>query len=177
MKAAVYDRNGPPDVFRYEEVPDPPVHARGVVVEVAAVSIEGATTSSIALAAVDGNPQIGGYQCAGYVREVGAEVKSLLEGDAVVCVMGNGSHAELVSVPEQACWRVPAELSIEEAACVPRSVRYRQRLPLRTAAARRRVGARAGGERAASRLPQCNSRSAPVRRCSLRRRGKTSCSG
>ena len=29
MKAAVYDRNGPPDVFRYEDVPDPSVHARG----------------------------------------------------------------------------------------------------------------------------------------------------
>ena len=41
MKAAVYDRNGPPDVFRYEDVPDPQLHARGVIVEVAAVSIEG----------------------------------------------------------------------------------------------------------------------------------------
>jgi NADPH2:quinone reductase len=119
MKAAVYDRNGPPDVLRYEDVPDPQVHPRGVIVEVAAVSIEGGDVLNRAGGALTAQPHIVGYQCAGYVREVGADVKGLSEGDAVVCVMGNGSHAELVSVPEQACWRVPDGLAIEEAACVP----------------------------------------------------------
>jgi NADPH2:quinone reductase len=33
--------------------------------------------------------------------------------------MVNGSHAELVVVPELLCWRVPDGLAIEEAACVP----------------------------------------------------------
>jgi NADPH2:quinone reductase len=119
MKAAVYDRTGPPDVFRYDDVPDPVLHARGVIVEVAAVSIEGGDVLNRAGGALVGRPHIVGYQCAGHVREVGAEVQGLHDGDAVVCVMGNGSHAELVSVPEQACWRVPSDLSIEEAACVP----------------------------------------------------------
>jgi NADPH2:quinone reductase len=119
MKAAVYDRNGPPGVLRYEDVPDPQVHPRGVVVEVAAVSIEGGDVLNRAGGALTAHPHIVGYQCAGYVREVGAEVSGLHDGDAVVCVMGNGSHAELVSVPEQACWAVPDGLAIEEAACVP----------------------------------------------------------
>ena len=119
MKAAVYDRNGPPDVFRYEEVPDPPLHSGGVVVQVAAVSIEGGDVLNRAGGALTSEPHIVGYQCAGYVREVGADVKNLHEGDAVACVMASGSHAELVSVPELACWRVPDGLSIEEAACVP----------------------------------------------------------
>ena len=56
MKAAVYDRNGPPDVFRYEDVPDPPVHARGVIVEVAAVSIEGGDVLNRAGGALTSNP-------------------------------------------------------------------------------------------------------------------------
>jgi NADPH2:quinone reductase len=41
MKAAVYYETGAPDVFRYEEVTDPPVHPKGVLVRVEAVSIEG----------------------------------------------------------------------------------------------------------------------------------------
>jgi NADPH2:quinone reductase len=115
----VYDRNGPPDVLRYDDVPDPQLHSQGVIVQVAAVSIEGGDVLNRAGGALTANPHIVGYQCAGYVREVGDEVSRLHEGDAVVCVMANGSHAELVSVPELACWRVPEGLAIEEAACVP----------------------------------------------------------
>src|SRR4051794_7001861 len=98
MKAAVYDHTGPPEVLRYADVPDPVVHARGVIVEVAAVSIEGGDVLNRAGGPLLAHPHIVGYQCAGHVREVGAEVQGLHDGDAVVCVMGNGSHAELVSV-------------------------------------------------------------------------------
>ena len=41
MKAAVYYETGPPDVFRYEEVPDPECEPIGVVVDVQVGSIEG----------------------------------------------------------------------------------------------------------------------------------------
>ena len=44
MKAAVYYENGGPEVFRYEEVPDPACHPKGIVVRVEAVSIEGGDT-------------------------------------------------------------------------------------------------------------------------------------
>src|SRR3954463_14665923 len=118
MKAAVYDRNGPPDVLRYDDVPDPEVQPGGVIVEVAAVSIEGGDVLNRAGGELLSHPHIVGYQCAGHVRDVGDGVAGLSAGDAVVCVMVNGSHAELVSVPELLCWRVPDGLSIEEAACI-----------------------------------------------------------
>jgi len=44
MKAAVYYENGAPNVFRYEDVPDPECQANGVVIRVEAVSIEGGDT-------------------------------------------------------------------------------------------------------------------------------------
>jgi len=119
MKAAVYDKNGPPEVLQYADVPDPAVAPGGVVVQVAAVSIEGGDVLNRAGGELTSNPHIVGYQCAGYVREVGDGVSDLTEGTPVVCVMVSGSHAELVSVPELLCWRVPEGLSIEEAACVP----------------------------------------------------------
>jgi NADPH2:quinone reductase len=65
------------------------------------------------------DPHIVGYQCAGTVREVGPEVTRLKEGQRVVAVMGSGSHAQLVGVPATACWVVPDELPIEQAAAVP----------------------------------------------------------
>ena len=119
MKAAVYYETGSPDVFRYEDVPDPQCHPRGVVVDVKAVSIEGGDVLNRAGGALTSNPHIVGYQCAGVIREVGAEVTDRRAGQRVVAVMGNGSHAEAVSVPTGATWPVPDGLSIEEAACVP----------------------------------------------------------
>ena len=41
MKAAVYYETGGPEVLRYEEVPDPVCPPRGVVIDVAAIGIEG----------------------------------------------------------------------------------------------------------------------------------------
>ena len=40
MKAAVYYETGPPDVFRYEDVPDPAVSPGSVVIDVEAISID-----------------------------------------------------------------------------------------------------------------------------------------
>ena len=44
MKAAVYYENGPPSVFKYEDVADPPLMSTGIVIRVEAVSIEGGDT-------------------------------------------------------------------------------------------------------------------------------------
>ena len=44
MKAAVYYETGGPDVFRYEDVPDPTIGSGDVLVQVEAVSIEGGDT-------------------------------------------------------------------------------------------------------------------------------------
>ncbi len=41
MKAAVYYQPGGPEVFRYQEVPDPELAAGGVLIEVEAISVEG----------------------------------------------------------------------------------------------------------------------------------------
>lgn len=119
MKAAVYSENGGPEVLRYEEVPDPPLHARGVLIDVKAVSIEGGDTLNRAGGELTSKPHIVGYQCAGVVREAGAEVTDRKPGDRVVAMMANGSHAAMVSVPATSTFLIPDGLDITEAACVP----------------------------------------------------------
>lgn len=119
MRAAVYYENGPPSVLRYEEVPDPKCHAKGVVIRVAAVSIEGGDLLHRAGAPLASRPHVVGYQAAGEIVEVGAEVKHLRVGDRVVTVDAAGSHAELRAVAARNCWLVPEGADLRAIACTP----------------------------------------------------------
>jgi NADPH2:quinone reductase len=119
VKAAVYYETGGPDVLRYEEVADPPVHRGGVLIEVGAVGIQGGDLLHRQGGVLATSPHIVGYQAAGTVREVGEAVSGFAPGDPVVAAMGYGSHAELVSVPARAVWRIPAGMSVAVAAGVP----------------------------------------------------------
>ncbi len=119
MKAAVYYQPGGPYVLRYEDVPDPVVTPHDVLIRVGAISIEGGDTLHRASSAVTGGPHIVGYQCAGTVLATGAQVSRVRTGDRVVTVGLDGSHAQLRAVPESFCWPIPANLSTEDAACVP----------------------------------------------------------
>ncbi len=119
MKAAVYYETGGPEVFRYEEVPDPVPGPGEVLVRVEAVSIEGGDTLNRLGGDIPRAPHIVGYQCAGTVVATGEGVVALSPGDRVVTVGVDGSHAELRAVAEPFCWLIPAGLTTEEAACVP----------------------------------------------------------
>jgi NADPH2:quinone reductase len=119
MKAAVYYETGAPDVFRYEDVPDPVVFPGGVLVEVEAISIEGGDTLNRFHGEMTSVPHIVGYQCAGTIREVGEGVTDRQVGQRVVCTMISGSHAELVAVPAIITWPVPDGGDIVKCACVP----------------------------------------------------------
>lgn len=122
MKAAVYYETGPPEVFRYEEVPDPVCEPNGVVVDVQVVSIEGGDTLNRLGGAMAAKPHIVGYQCAGVISEAGSGVVDREVGQRVVCTGLWGSHAEKRAVPAAVTWVVPDELDLPRAACVPIAV-------------------------------------------------------
>ena len=119
MKAAVYYENGGPDVFRYEDVPDPECHRKGIVIRVEAVSIEGGDTLNRFRGALVTTPHIVGYQAAGEVVEVGEEVDNIKVGDKVVTTGAFGSHAELRAVAARTAWVIPPGMDIRHAAAVP----------------------------------------------------------
>jgi NADPH:quinone reductase len=119
MKAAVYYETGGPEVFRYEDVPDPVIGPSELLVEVQAISIEGGDTLNRLQGDMARVPHIVGYQCAGTVAEAGAAVTGFSRGDRVVTVGIDGSHAERRAVDQSFAWRVPDGLSTDEAACVP----------------------------------------------------------
>ena len=119
MKAAVYYENGPPSVLTYEDVPDPDVMPNGIVIRVEAVSIEGGDTLNRQGGALMTVPHVVGYQAAGEVVAVGADVTDFKIGDKAVTTGFNGSHAELRSVMARTAWKIPKGCDVRKAAVVP----------------------------------------------------------
>jgi NADPH2:quinone reductase len=119
MKAAVYYENGDPSVLKYEDVPDPTCHPKGVIVRVEAVSIEGGDTLNRYRGALVTRPHIVGYQAAGEVVEVGSEVTTLRVGQKVATSGAFGSHAELRAVAARNCWPIPDGFDVKLASPIP----------------------------------------------------------
>jgi NADPH2:quinone reductase len=119
VKAAVYYETGSPEVFRYEDVPDPTVGPGEILITVEAISIEGGDTLNRLGGEMRTMPHVVGYQCAGTVLAVGDQVTDFVVGDRAVTVGIDGSHAELRTVPASFAWQIPDGLPTDEAACVP----------------------------------------------------------
>lgn len=119
MRAAVCYETGAPGVLRYEAVRDPVPGPGEVLIEVAAISIEGGDTLNRAHGDMPSVPHIVGYQCAGTIVQLGDGVTDRHENQRVVATMLWGSHAELVAVPAILTWPVPDAADIVAVACVP----------------------------------------------------------
>jgi len=119
MKAAVYYENGGPEVLKYEDAPDPTCHPGGVVIRVEAIAIEGGDVLNRFGGPLVTKPHIVGYQAAGEIVEVGADVHHLKVGQRVATVSAFGSHAELRSVPARTAWLVPDGFDIGKASVIP----------------------------------------------------------
>jgi NADPH:quinone reductase len=119
VRAAVYYETGDPDVLRYEDVPDPVPGPDDVLIRVEAISIEGGDTLNRAGGAMPAVPHIVGYQCAGRIEAVGANVRDRETGQRVVATMPWGSHAELAVANVAVTWPVPEGADVTKVACVP----------------------------------------------------------
>src|SRR2546421_625600 len=137
MRAVVYDRYGPPDVLRIEDVERPVPNENEVLVRVRAVAVtradcatrEANRRSGMAVALISRSisgvrrpkQRILGSEFAGEVEAVGARVDEFAVGDQVFGTSGFrfGTYAEYLCMPQSA--RIahrPTGLSFEEAAAV-----------------------------------------------------------
>src|SRR3954471_9679038 len=104
MKAAVIYENGPPDVLRYEDVPDPECPDGFVVVDVEAISIEGGDLLARVSSPPAKTPHIVGYLASGTVSQVGGGVDAPAVGDKVITIGQDGSHAARRAAPAAVTW-------------------------------------------------------------------------
>ena len=131
MKAVVYDRYGPPDVLRVEDVPAPSPADGQVRVKVAATSVNlsdwECLRGSPAYARMGGlrSParRTLGSDIAGVVDEVGEGVTRFRPGDEVYGdnLALKGGFAEYALAPESALAHKPAQLTFAEASTIPQA--------------------------------------------------------
>jgi len=119
MRAAVFDRFGPPSVLRVAELPDPVPGPGEVRVRVRAAGVQpfdvAVRRGELARDRVT-FPQQVGQEYAGVVDAVGPDVLAPAAGDAVLgSTMLNG-HASAVVVPAGSAVRKPAHLDFPTAA-------------------------------------------------------------
>src|SRR3989449_9376793 len=138
MRAVVYDRYGPPEVLRIEEIERPVPTKDEVLVRVRAVAVtradcatreanrRGGRGVSLLSRAISGFPRprqpVLGSEFAGEVAEVGSAVTEFGAGDRVFGSTGFrfGAHAEFLRVKESArIAQMPADMSFEDAAAIP----------------------------------------------------------
>jgi NADPH:quinone reductase-like Zn-dependent oxidoreductase len=128
VKAVVYDRYGPPEVLRLEEVEQPVPREDEVLVRVHATTVNRTDcgwrkADPFFVRAFIGlrrpKRRILGMELAGEVEVVGAAVTEFEVGDQVFGVKGFGAHAEFVCIRESAALaHKPAGMTFEEAAGV-----------------------------------------------------------
>jgi NADPH:quinone reductase-like Zn-dependent oxidoreductase len=131
MRAVVYDRYGPPDELRVENVAKPSPGMNQVLIKVAATSLNlsdwEALTGSPMYARIGGlrapKRRVLGSDIAGRIAAVGAGVTRFRVGDEVygdnLGLMGG--FAEYAVAPAAALARKPAELSFAQASALPQS--------------------------------------------------------
>ena len=124
MKAIRIHEDGGPDVLRYEEAPDPVAGPGEVLVELRAASLNHLDSwVRRGLPSVP-KPRILGADGAGIRTDTGERVvinPGLEHGDRIT-VIGehtDGTHAELIAVPETNVHTIPDSLSFEDAAAFP----------------------------------------------------------
>jgi NADPH:quinone reductase-like Zn-dependent oxidoreductase len=124
MKAIRIHEDGGPEVLRYEDAPDPEPGPDEVLVRVRAASLNHLDLwIRKGLPSVP-KPRILGADGAGTREDTGERVvinPGIEHGDRITVVGEHmdGTHAELVAVPETNVYPLPDELSFEEAAAFP----------------------------------------------------------
>ena len=131
MKAVRIHEDGGPEVLRYEDADDPVAGPGEILVRLRAASLNHLDIWTRQGLPSAPKPRILGADGAGVVEALGDGTDAFSPGDEVVINPGledgahiigehsDGTHAELIAVPEEYVHPLPSSLSFEEAAAFP----------------------------------------------------------
>jgi len=130
MRAAIFERYGPPDVERLADIATPTPKSRDVLVRIRCTTVNRTDCGHrrahpfffrASMGLVRPKVHVLGSELAGEVEAVGEEVTRFAPGDRVFGITsdGMGAHAEFVCVPEDGpIATIPADMTFEAAAAV-----------------------------------------------------------
>lgn len=119
MKAVIQNEFGNANVLSYADVDIPKIAENEVLIKVAYTSVNYADIKQRLGNKGKGNfPLILGLDASGTIEEVSTN-SSFLKGDRVIAFPKGGSYAEYVIANEQLVFKIPDNLSFEQAASIP----------------------------------------------------------
>ncbi|EPD50337.1 hypothetical protein HMPREF1210_02908 [Paenisporosarcina sp. HGH0030] len=120
MKALIYNTFGGPEVLEYHDMPNPVIDPNEILIRMKAIGLNFADVYRR-----KGNyhlegepPYILGYEGAGIVEQVGADIQGIQKGDRIAFADVPFANAELVAVPMDKAIPLPESISFEEASSV-----------------------------------------------------------
>ncbi|GAB7005028.1 NAD(P)H-quinone oxidoreductase [Nocardioides sp. AN3] len=121
MRAVVVSEPGGPEVLTIADVPDPAPQPGEIVIDVATAGLNRADLLQRQgfYPPPPGASDIIGMECSGTVAALGEGVDGWSVGDEVCALLAGGGYAEKVAVPAGQVMRVPAGVSLVEAAALP----------------------------------------------------------
>jgi NADPH:quinone reductase-like Zn-dependent oxidoreductase len=121
MRVVMITRHGGPEVLEVREQPDPPMAPGHVRIAVAAAGVNFADTMARTGLYPDAPkpPMVVGYEVAGTVSEVAADVADVAVGDRVMAGTRFGGYASEVVVAAANVAGLPERLSLEQGAAIP----------------------------------------------------------
>jgi NADPH:quinone reductase-like Zn-dependent oxidoreductase len=121
MRQVVITRTGSIDVLKIQEKPDPKPGAGEVTIRVKASGINFADILARQGLYPDSPklPAVIGYEVAGVVEQAGSDADSGLVGKPALSLTRFGGYSDVVTVPADMVFEIPASLTFEQAAAIP----------------------------------------------------------
>jgi NADPH2:quinone reductase len=121
MKAVNFDRPGPPEVMKIIQCGVPEIGDQQVLIE---VKYSGVNRPDIIqregnYPAPPGHSKTLGLEVSGIVSKIGSRVKNFKEGEKVAALVNGGGYAEYCVADQETTFKVPKNISLKEAACIP----------------------------------------------------------
>jgi NADPH:quinone reductase-like Zn-dependent oxidoreductase len=125
MRAMVVRRYGSPEVFELRSLPDPQLQPGQILIRVRAIGVNFADILA-RMGLYGGTPKppfVPGLEVSGIIEEVPSDLdpqtSNLHVGDRAAALTKFKGYAELVAVPATQVFRLPDEVSLEDAAAMP----------------------------------------------------------
>jgi putative PIG3 family NAD(P)H quinone oxidoreductase len=121
MRAVTIPRFGGPEVLTVDDIPQPELGPRDVLIDVAAAGVNRADIGQRQgnYPPPPGAPEWPGMELSGTIAEIGADVTAASVGDRVCALVPGGAYAERAVVDERLLIPVPANIDLVDAAALP----------------------------------------------------------
>ncbi len=121
MRAVHFRLPGEPNVLQVVEDKIPKIEENEILIKVKAAGINrpDVVQRQGNYPAPKGHSKILGLEVSGVVEKIGEKVKKFSNGDKVAALVNGGGYAEYCKANEKVTFKIPKNISFNEAACIP----------------------------------------------------------